>query len=99
VEDPTCLAEHVAVLELVSGGVATSGTTHRGAHIVDPVLGRRATQLASVTVVGPSLMWADVFATAACARGRDALDWLPWPPGYQVIAVTAAGEQLRRLRG
>jgi thiamine biosynthesis lipoprotein len=92
IEDPHRPDDRVAVLELSRGGVATSGTAHRGSHIVDPVGGTPATALASVTVVGPSLMWADVFATAACARGIDALTWLTWPPGYEALAVTAEGE-------
>ena len=33
--------------------VATSGTAERGAHIVNPRTGRPATELASVTVIGP----------------------------------------------
>jgi thiamine biosynthesis lipoprotein len=91
VSDPLGQDGWVAVLELDGGGVATSGSAHRGAHIVDPVRGVPATALASVTVVGPSLMWADVLATAACARGTDALTWLEWPPGYDALAVTAGG--------
>jgi thiamine biosynthesis lipoprotein len=91
VEDPTCVTGRVAVLELASGGVATSGTARRGPHIIDPVRGVAARELLSVTVLGPSLMWADVFATAACARGRDAAE-LAWPPGYHALAVPAAGD-------
>jgi thiamine biosynthesis lipoprotein len=92
VEDPRQPSQRIAVLEVSGGGVATSGTAHRGAHIIDPVRGGAATALASVTVVGPSLMWADVFATAACARGVDALSYLDLPGGYQALAVTADGE-------
>jgi thiamine biosynthesis lipoprotein len=94
VEDPFHVPQCIAVLRLAGGGVATSGTAHRGTHIVDPVRGGPATALASATVVGPSLMWADVFATAACARGADALSWLEWPPGYHALAVTDDGRQI-----
>ena len=41
-----------------------------------PAPGGRPTGVASVTVVGPDLMWADIDATAAFALGADALDWL-----------------------
>ena len=94
VEDPFDPAQCIALLRLAGGGVATSGTAHRGAHIIDPVHGGPAVTLASVTVVGPSLMWADVFATAACARGADALPSLEWPPGYGALAVTADGRHV-----
>ncbi|MGH2719261.1 MAG: FAD:protein FMN transferase, partial [Actinomycetota bacterium] len=43
------------VVAVGSGGVATSGTAERGVHVFDPHTGRGATDLASVTVVGPSL--------------------------------------------
>ncbi|MFI9723281.1 FAD:protein FMN transferase [Streptomyces sp. NPDC052396] len=49
--------------------VATSGSAERGHHITDPHTGRPARALLSVTVVGPSLTWADVHATAAFAKG------------------------------
>jgi len=64
---------HPGSLALVVTGrdfaVATSGVAERGAHIIDPVAGRPATGLASVTVVGPSLTLADAYATAAFAMG------------------------------
>jgi len=94
VEDPHRPSERVAVLAVAAGGVATSGTAHRGSHIFDPIGGGPATALASVTVVGPSLMRADVLATAACARGADALSYLDWPAGYQALVVTADGESV-----
>lgn len=73
--------------------VATSGLAERGAHIMDPVHGRPAAGLASVTVVGPSLTRADAYATALFAmgslRGRewaeDAMD------GYDALAIAPDG--------
>jgi thiamine biosynthesis lipoprotein len=94
VEDPRQPEHRLAVLALSGGGLATSGTARRGAHILDPMTSRPATALLSASVVGPSLLWADVFATAACARGIDALTWLRWPPGYEAMAVTADGHVL-----
>ncbi|WP_210406336.1 FAD:protein FMN transferase, partial [Micromonospora sp. MH33] len=69
----------------------TSGTARRGAHITDPRAGRPAEAVRSVTVVGPELLWADVYATAAVARGADALDWLAALDGYAALLVDAAG--------
>jgi thiamine biosynthesis lipoprotein len=39
-------------------------------------------------VVGPSLLWADVYATAAVVRGADALSWLDSLPGYEGLVVS-----------
>lgn len=56
-------------------GVATSGTYHRGAHIVDARTGA-SQSLVSVTVMGPSLTYADVLATTVAAMGETGLQWL-----------------------
>ncbi|MDQ6784299.1 MAG: FAD:protein FMN transferase [Actinomycetota bacterium] len=63
------------VVAVVSGrrmAVATSGVAERGAQVIDPRTGLPATALASVTVVGPDLAYADAFATAGVALGDDA---------------------------
>ena len=64
IEDPRDRSRIAEVVELRHGGVATSGTAARGAHLYDPATGRFVDRDGSVTVVGPSLMWADVWATA-----------------------------------
>jgi FAD:protein FMN transferase len=92
IEDPADPARVLAVLPLVSGGVATSGTAHRGRHVTDPRTGAPAAALASVTVTGPSLLWADVLATAAFVAGAGALDLVAGVPGYQALVVGPAGE-------
>jgi thiamine biosynthesis lipoprotein len=80
--------------------VATSGTAERGAHIVDPRTGRSAvTDLVAVTVVTPSLTWADCWATAAFAMGsRDALRWLESLPDTEALLITA-GDEVRCTGG
>ena len=45
--------------------MATSGAAIRGAHVLDPRTGSAVDRPGSVTVVGPDLLWADVWATAA----------------------------------
>jgi thiamine biosynthesis lipoprotein len=101
IENPDQPESLFGVLELRDGGVATSGTGHRGEHVIDPTTGRAATALRSVTVVGPSLLWADVYATAALARGRDAITWMTWPEGYEALAVSTGGDrsQTSGMRG
>jgi thiamine biosynthesis lipoprotein len=91
VEDPNDPGRMLQVLSVAGGAVATSGTAHRGAHIVDPHTGRPATAVRSATVVGRSLMWADVYATAAVARGPAALRWLGDLDGYEAMLVDRLG--------
>lgn len=81
----------VTTTKVGTGAVATSGTGERGGHVRDPFTGRFATELASVTVLGPELVWADVYATAALARGLDALRWLPTLAEHEWFVVAADG--------
>ncbi|MBO4255074.1 FAD:protein FMN transferase [Streptomyces griseorubiginosus] len=80
--------------------VATSGTAERGAHIVDPRTGRSAvTDLVAVTVVAPTLTWADCWATAAFAMGsREGLRWLESLPDVEALLITA-GDEVRCTGG
>lgn len=80
-----------AVLEVRDLAVATSGTYERGEHIRDPHTGRPPRGLRSVTVVGPSLTYADAYATAAFAMGPDGLAWVASHPGYGVYGITDDG--------
>lgn len=76
------------VLEIGDGAVATSGNYERGAHIHQPWTGRPAADLLSLTVTGPSLTYADAYATAAFAMGSDGPAWVARQPGYGAFAVT-----------
>ena len=69
-------------------GVATSGSYERGAHIFDPRLDQPVTELASATVVGPSLAEADAFATTLYVMGVEGLAWLDRYPGYAGCVMT-----------
>jgi thiamine biosynthesis lipoprotein len=92
IEDPRDPTRILAVREVRSGGVATSGTAARGAHIVDPHTGNHPGDLLAVTLIGPTLLWADVYATAAFARGADAPRWLAThAPEYEVLVVDRDG--------
>ncbi|PKH38004.1 FAD:protein FMN transferase [Nocardioides alpinus] len=71
--DPTRLVARVPVHR---GAVATSGSAHRGAHVVDARSGRPQEALASVTVIGARLTSVDIDATTALALGVDGPDWL-----------------------
>jgi thiamine biosynthesis lipoprotein len=87
IEDPFDVDHVLAVVPLRNGSVATSGLARRGAHIVDARTGLSPDGVASVTVVGPDLVWADIDATAAFALGEDALPWLQGRPGRTGLVV------------
>lgn len=57
-------------MSLTEGAVATSGTAARGAHLYDPANGQMVDRGGSVTVTGPTLLWADIWATALFVGGR-----------------------------
>lgn len=79
----------VSVVPAADLAVATSGTYERGAHIRDPHTGRATTELVSLTVVGPDIVAADVYATAAFAMGRAGLGFIESVPDYEAYAIDA----------
>jgi FAD:protein FMN transferase len=91
IEDPHDPRRVLATVPVHTGAVATSGSAHRGAHVVDARTGRAATGLASVTVLGPDLVWADIDATAAIALGEDALPWLRTRTGRRGFVIRGDG--------
>ncbi len=103
IADPLCTGAAACSVEITGGAVATSGTSERGQHIrmsADATDATDATSLTvdsatspivSLTVLGPSLAWADAFATAAFAMGSKGLDWITRFDGYRAIAIDATG--------
>ena len=91
IEDPADPRRLLAVVPVPTGAVATSGTAHRGRHLVDARTGAPPEGVMSVTVVAASLTDADVDATAAYARGADAARWLETRPGRTGLVVWADG--------
>jgi len=75
----------IAELRVRAGAVATSGNYaryvevagKRYSHIIDPRVGRPAEGAQSVTVVAPSALTADVWATALSVLGPEGLGRLP----------------------
>lgn len=82
---------HVILAEGLA--IATSGSYEKGDHILDPHTGVAATDLVCLTVVGPDILSADVYATAAFAMGHAGLAFVERMPGYEAFAVS------RDLRG
>jgi len=88
---PTERDRVAAVLGLTNLAVATSGSYERGDHIRDPRTGRSPDGLWSVSVVGPSILWADAYATTAYVMGLDGLGWVAAHDGYGACGITRAG--------
>ena len=86
IENPFDPSKLIATVPVRAGAVATSGTAHRGEHLRTVDGG-----VASVTVIAPSLTWADIDATAAYALGQRAAEWLRGRPGRKALVVWADG--------
>jgi thiamine biosynthesis lipoprotein len=95
IEDPHDPTKLIAMVPVRSGAVATSGTAHRGDHLIDPRTGLSPSGVASVTVIAASLTWADIDATAAYVHGRDAARWLQTRPINGALIVWADGTTTR----
>ena len=72
IENPYDRSVVASTVTMTHGAVATSGTAARGAHLYDPATGETVGRPGSVTVIGPSLLWADIWATALFVGGERA---------------------------
>ena len=64
-------------IRVVAGGLATSGTASRGAHLVDPATGRGSeSRWEQVTAAGATCLDADVAAKAGFLLGDRGPEWL-----------------------
>lgn len=82
--DPSQLVGSVTVN---NGAVCTSGTYARGSHLLAPSTREPVPWTGSISVTGPSLMWTDVWATAAFVSPEP----LTMPAGYGVVVDQRAG--------
>jgi FAD:protein FMN transferase len=87
IRHPVSRNEVVRVILAEDLAVATSGTYEKGEHIVDPHTGKPARDWLSVTVVGPDIFTADVYATAAFAMGEAGLDFIERTPAHEAYAI------------
>lgn len=90
IEHPLDPSRLIATVPVRNGAVATSGTARRGQHLWD---GRGAPPegIAAVSVLAPTLTWADMDATAAFALGQRAPQWLRSRHGRKALVVWADG--------
>jgi thiamine biosynthesis lipoprotein len=92
IRSPFNPAEIVKVVYPRGSGVATSGTYVRGQHIYDPhAPGRTIDDVISLTVIGPDVLAADRFATAAFAMGRAGIGFIGQLPGFEGYLIGADG--------
>ncbi len=88
VRSPFALDQIVKVVYPEGRGVATSGTYLRGTHIYDPHMKEAVeTPFVSLTVIGPDIYEADLYATAAFAMGKDAVAYIHETPGLEAYAI------------
>ena len=90
IADPAA-PNRLACVATVVGGIATSGTYERGAHLVDPHSGARRTAVASATVCGADLGLADALATALAVGGDEVLEELERLGGCEALAIRRDG--------
>ena len=92
-----------AVVGIRAGAACTSGNYfrfteiagRRYSHIYDPRTGRPADAAPSVTVVAPTAMTADAWATALSVLGPDGLQYLPPDGGIEAMLVIVGPDDWR----
>jgi FAD:protein FMN transferase len=90
IRDPWNNRRVIAVLD-ASAAVATSGAYERGDHVLNPRPGQGGPAIASATVIGPDLAFADAFATGLLAAGEAGLEWVRGLDGYDALIVRPDG--------
>ena len=79
-------------IRVIAGGLATSGTASRGAHLVNPATGRPAeSRWEQVTASGATCLAADIAAKSGFILGEDGPAWLD-ERGIPGRFVAAGGE-------
>ncbi len=82
----------IKAVVLKNKGIATSGSYVRGNHIYDPKNpSARIDSIVSLTVIGPDVLEADRFATAAFAMGDDGIYFIEDMAGLEGYMVNAKG--------
>ncbi len=90
IRNPFDATQIVKIVAPRDHGIATSGTSARGQHIYDPhAPGRPIRDVLSITVIGPDVLEADRFATAAFAMGEDGIAFIEAQPGLEGYLIGA----------
>lgn len=92
IRNPFNREQIVKTLYPMGAGVATSGTYIRGAHIYNPRNPKqKLDEIVSLTVLGPDVLDADRFATAAFAMGKYGIHYVESLPDCEGYAIDARG--------
>ncbi len=92
IRNPFNTNEIVKVVYPRGKGIATSGSYIRGDHIYNPhAPEEKLRDIVSITVIGPDVLEADRFATAAFAMGKDGIAFIETLPGFEGYAIDAHG--------
>ncbi|MCX5515335.1 FAD:protein FMN transferase [Kaistia algarum] len=95
IRNPFSADEIIKVVQPRGQGIATSGSYVRGHHIrnphdpADPLA-----EIVSLTVIGPDVLEADRFATAAFAMGRDGIYFIEARSGLEGYLVDRSGRAI-----
>ena len=92
IRNPFKIEEIVKVIYPRGRGVATSGSYLRGQHIYNPHNPeKKLEEVVSLSVIGPNILEADRFATAAFAMGNEGINFIEQLPGFEGYAIDSAG--------
>ena len=92
IRNPFKIDEIVKVIYPRGKGVATSGNYLRGQHVYNPYKPKeKLLDITSVTIIGPNIMEADRFATAAFAMGREGINFIEQLPEFEGYAIDSNG--------
>lgn len=88
IQNPFNQDEIIKVVYPRNHGIATSGTYKRGQHIYNPHAPQSTLDdIKSLTVIGPTVLEADLIATAAFAMGRDGIYFIEGLSGFEGYAI------------
>ncbi len=91
--NPFNLSQIVKTIRLDDRGIATSGSYMRGAHIYNPLDNADPLdEIVSITVIGPDVLEADRFATAAFAMGAQGIYFIESRPDLEGYMINRAGQ-------
>jgi thiamine biosynthesis lipoprotein len=80
--------QNISIISLKGYAVATSGTAIRGQHIYNPHNNMPIQDVVSVSVIGPKIVDADRYATAAFAMGGKGASFIESLKGFEAYIVT-----------
>lgn len=87
IESPFNRKEMIKVVTLTNHGIATSGNYLQGNHIYNPITGKEADAIMSISIIGPNVYEADRFATAAFAMGEKGINFIERLSGFEGYMV------------